>query len=74
MVMVMDDTLELEQIHESMSDDMVLVLTGDNMMLVLTGDNMELLDDDMEQVNDMTSDMELLMVMSDDKEKELNDD
>ena len=35
---------------------------------------MELLDDDMELVNDMTSDMEMLMVMNDDKEEELNDD
>ena len=42
----------------------------DNMVLVLTGDNMELLDDDMELVNDMTSDMEMLMVMNDNKEQE----
>ena len=75
MVLVMVDTLELEQIHESMNDDnMVLVLTGDNMVLVQIGDNMELLDDDMELVNDMTSDKEMLMVMNDDKEEELNDD
>ena len=55
-------------------DNMVLVLTGDNMVLVLIGDNMELLDDDMVLVNDMTSDMAMLMVMNDDMEKELNDD
>ena len=45
-----------------------------DMVLVLIGDNMELLDDDMVLVNDMTSDMAMLMVMNDDMEEELNDD
>jgi len=45
-------------------------MNDDNMVLVLTGDNLELLDDDMELVNDMTSDMEMLMVMNDNKEQE----